>query len=463
MTSYARKLLSCAAALTLGITSAFAFESGSTGADGAFEPAVSTTVTVPESGVFNFTTVTIPSGVTVTFKRNSKNTPITILASGDVLINGTISVNGSDGSGIVPGQGGSGGFMGGYAGVNNMEGRRGEGPGPGTGGKPYTTNTYYGGGGGGGGFGAAGATGGSGSTGVSAAGGSAYGNASLLPLIGGSGGGGGGGNNSYKGGAGGGGGGAIVIASSGTITVNGTVTANGGKGGNSESSPGGGGGGGGSGGAVRLISTTLAGTGTVKATGGSGGSGGGGWAGPGGNGGAGRIRFEYSHTVQIPSTDPVFSQDYPSSVFPATTPSLKIAKINDVAVPSTAGGSYGAPDVTLPYNTPNTIAVLITGTAIPSGTTVSLTASPAIGAVTTASGALDSNLSVSIPITISKTSPSILTASVTYTATASNGGPLYIAGEKIDKIRVATTAGGDSTVTYITADGREIPADKITG
>src|SRR6266850_779576 len=60
------------------------FNSGSTGADGAFNPSSSTTLQVPESGVFNFTTVNIPGPVTVTFTRNSKNTPVTILATGDV-------------------------------------------------------------------------------------------------------------------------------------------------------------------------------------------------------------------------------------------------------------------------------------------------------------------------------------------------------------------------------------------
>ena len=36
------------------------FSSGSTGADGPFAPTTSQTILVPESGVFNFTTVNIP-------------------------------------------------------------------------------------------------------------------------------------------------------------------------------------------------------------------------------------------------------------------------------------------------------------------------------------------------------------------------------------------------------------------
>ena len=37
----------------------------------------------------------IPSGITVTFKRNTANTPIVILATGNVTISGTIDVSGA--------------------------------------------------------------------------------------------------------------------------------------------------------------------------------------------------------------------------------------------------------------------------------------------------------------------------------------------------------------------------------
>ena len=56
----------------------FAFDSGSTGADGAFSPTVNTTLELPPSGVFNFTTVNVPAGVTVTFKKNATNTAMKI-------------------------------------------------------------------------------------------------------------------------------------------------------------------------------------------------------------------------------------------------------------------------------------------------------------------------------------------------------------------------------------------------
>lgn len=62
------------------------FVSGSTGADGTFAPAANTELQLPPDGVFNYTTVNIPDGVTVTFKRNAANTPVYILATGNVTM-----------------------------------------------------------------------------------------------------------------------------------------------------------------------------------------------------------------------------------------------------------------------------------------------------------------------------------------------------------------------------------------
>ena len=65
---------------------ATAFDSGSSGADGAFNPTELTELQLPPDGIFNFTTVTIPAGVTVRFINNATNTPVTILASDNVTI-----------------------------------------------------------------------------------------------------------------------------------------------------------------------------------------------------------------------------------------------------------------------------------------------------------------------------------------------------------------------------------------
>ena len=52
---------------------AWAFTSGSTGADGALTPSVDTEVVLPPGGVLNYTTVNIPEGITVRFKSDQIN------------------------------------------------------------------------------------------------------------------------------------------------------------------------------------------------------------------------------------------------------------------------------------------------------------------------------------------------------------------------------------------------------
>jgi hypothetical protein len=119
---------SIAAICMLWASPAWAFESGSTGADGALNPAVNTVIQLPPSGILNYTTINIPVGVRVTFQKNTLNTPVYLLASGNVTVAGTIDVSGGDstdtgtsGSGNqaddgIPGAGGPGGFAGGIGG-----------------------------------------------------------------------------------------------------------------------------------------------------------------------------------------------------------------------------------------------------------------------------------------------------------------------------------------------------------
>lgn len=441
-----------------------AFTSGSSGIDGDLTPTASIVKQIPDNGVFNFGVVNIPTGVTVTFTKNAANTPVTILATGDVTIGGTISVNGSNGSYIVGGVGGPGGFSGGGGGTLKLIGRRGEGPGGGNGGSPRTDNYYCGGGGGGGSYSTSGGTGGN-SYASGGAGGSTYGNDRLLPLIGGSGGGGGGGTDSYVAGGGGGGGGAIVIASSGVITVSGSITADGGKGdpgGNASGYGGGGGGGsGGSGGAIRVIANSIAGNGSITAKGGTGGSN----CNNGGNGGKGRITLEATSVSM--SSDPPFYLGIVSEVVPANIPSLTISSIGGVNSLTTPKGAYNAPDIILPYNTQNPVSIVLTGINIPVNTPVTVKSTPSVGVSNTAAvvtlthPADESNPNISMAtasLNISFAYPSIITASVTFQLAAAGIEPIYAAGERVESIRVATNLGGKSSVTYITASGREIPA-----
>jgi len=435
-----------------------AFVSGSTGADGAFAPSFNTVLQIPESGVFNFTTVTIPANIVVTFPINVRNPPVTILATGDVTINGTINLNGADAANSLPGAGGPGGFAGGQGGLVNQNGKNGGGPGGGRGGAPRTTVHYGGGSGGGGGYSMAGGIGGtSDGSAPGGSGGIVYGNERIFPAIGGSGGGGGGGTKQFAGGDGGGGGGSLLIASSGTLTINGAIIANGGIGLGGESGYAGGGGGG-SGGSIRLLANMIAGNGILSAVGGAGGAG---YGANGGTGSVGRIRIEAATLLRTGTTTPPPSLGYPYAVEPTDMPSLKISAVGGVSVTGVPRGTFGDPDVILPFNIKNPVTVTVSAVNIPVGQTVTVTALPASGAGTFAAGTLsgtDTASTANIPLNITAAYPSLITATVTYELAAMNIKDFYIAGEKVEWVRVAASLGGKSSVTYITVSGREIPA-----
>lgn len=438
----------------IGYQTAWSFDSGSTGADGAFNPTTDTVVTLPEDGKLNYTTVNIPTGVTVTFTKNAANTPVYILATGNVTIAGTININGANGVSISPGRGGCGGFDGGLgSSLLNSSGGRGMGPG---GGNPGSMYVNVGGGAGGGGFGTSGSNGSGGGycSPCVGTGGGTYGNSSILPLIGGSGGGGGGCGASGMGGAGGGGGGAILIASSGTIAVSGSITANGGTG-TSNSYPSGSGGGG-SGGTIKLMANTITGEGSISARNGAGGGG----TLSGGAGGSGRIRFEANTVTRVASTLPSYSFNYPGLIFVANMPTLKITSVGGMNAPDSPSGKYGAPDITLPSAITNPVTVNISGANIPVGTSVTVTAVPEYGASTSSTGTLsgtDASSTTAASLTLSTTYQSIIMARATFIIQTA----MFYDGEKIEKIRVAATMGKESEIVYITESGKEITAELL--
>lgn len=472
-----------------------AFDSGSTGADGDLSPTVNTVVPLPPSGIFNFTSVNIPTGVTVTFQRNTTNTPVVILASGNVTIAGTLSVSGDSAPGVgaagggaqgddaTPGAGGPGGFDGGRGGKAVAQGFGGTGLGPGGGNagffKPAPDTCVDGNGwasgGTGGGFSAtAGASPrtsfncpGSGYNHTQAGGGVSYGSSRLLPLIGGSGGGGGGGGVTFEGGGGGGGGGAILIAASGTVNVSGALLANGGAGGTANGAGIGGAGGGGSGGAIRIMASTLAGNGTISAVGGAAG----GLSGQTYSvfaataGAAGFVRFEADSITRTAASTPLATSDAPSTVFVAGTPTLRIASVAGVTAPASPTGNA---DITLPASTPNPVTVAFETTGVPVGNTVQLTVTPAFGGRTTAvSPALTgstalatASVNVNLPV-----GPSVLSAQTTYTVVAALGDLLknFAGNERVEKVTLMATLGGPAKAKLITVSGKEyeVPAEVL--
>lgn len=441
-------LLFFAAAQTTVWTQGNPFNSGSTGADGAFAPTANIVVQIPEGGIFNYTTVNIPPGVTVRYRKNARNTPVTILAQGDVTINGVIDISGSNSNGITGGDSGPGGFRGGDGGtgieLDLRAGKPGEGPGGGAGGK---LDNWYG---GGGGFAIAGGNSSAANQERGGFGGPRYGSRTLLPLIGGSGGGGEAAGGSRPGAGGGGGGGAILIASSGSI-IFGNSAAIRANGGSSLFS-----GGGGSGGGIRLIANTITGRPAIEIRGS--------FSGNGGNGSYGYARAEaFDYSNFFPSTsNPNYSLARPNPVTLPNAPQLKITSVGGINAPATPAGSFAAaPDIIVPTTVANPVQVAIQANNVPADTVVQLTLTAEIGDRTNVQSTPLAGTSASSTATASVTLPtmgvSVLTATVSVDGLLAFGGrPVFIDGERIDRVEIAATFGQESRVTYITQAGRRV-------
>ena len=327
------------------------------------------------SGVWNYTSISIAEGVTVTFSPNAANTPVSWLASGDVTIDGTLDISGANaGSNVAPGNEaapGPGGFAGGLGGTaqdisGTFSGTAGAGPG---GGGPGVSS------------GEGGGDAGYQTAGNSTHGGAAYGSRLLVPLTGGSGGGGGASTSNTNGGNGGGGGGAILIAADGTITVDGSILSNGG-------SPNftGGDGGYGSGGGIRLAANTLAGTGQLKALGANGSS-------------HGFIRLEaYSNSFTPSFIFPTPSVVPPIGIQPIQVGTITVTNVAGQPVPEPPAGNPTRPDIV--FASPGDITISFSTTNIPQGTVIDVTVSASGQLVSTQSTAVDGGGNATATLTV---------------------------------------------------------------
>ena len=431
------------------------FSSGSNGTLGAFAPGANTTVALPPDGILNYTTITIPAGVTVSFTPNAANTPVTMLATGDVTINGTVNLNGTNGtngivsSGFVPGKpGGPGGFAGGaggMGGLSNTFGSPGLGPG---GGLPVSTNTsaQYG------QYGASGTF------------------VSLIPLFGGSGGAGGPQFNIsgtiLAGEPGAGGGGAIVIASTTKITIasTGVVTARGGDHVSVFLTLSAGLGGVGSGGAVRLVAPQITNQGILVAAGGRV------LAQAFEVGGTGRIRAEALVFGPFAATNPATSLS--SVLGPVTAasvpalvnlPTLAFTSVGGVAPPAAPTGSFTTADVTLPPTTTNPVSVTLTATNTPAPTTYTIRLLPQFASpvfLNVNSGGSFAVSTVTADVTFPNGRISGIQAFAGFTLTASLA-PI-IDGEPADQVLLAAGYGEPSTLTLVTKSGKEVPVSQLS-
>jgi hypothetical protein len=265
--------------------------------------------------VFRYTEVVIPPGKTVKFENHPSGAPVVWLVSGDVTIEGAVSLNGADGTGgaYTQSAAGPGGWRGGRAFQSELSlGSAGFGPGGGkyAPGESHNAGSYA-------------------TAGSHQPEGPLYGGASAIPLIGGS-----GGAAGNAGDGGGAGGGAILIAAAGTVAISGSLTANGGVANgscffNTPAGPG-------SGGAIRIVGEVISASGVITATG--------------GNsqgcslGGYGRVRLEttsssLSGTIS-PANPPGFSIAVPGE--PAQiwadddAPTVRVTHVGTSSVPSDA-------------------------------------------------------------------------------------------------------------------------------
>jgi hypothetical protein len=291
--------------------------------------------------VFKYSSVNIDAGVTLTFKNHPSKAPVVWLVSGSVTIEGNVSLNGT-GAQVTPAlsEPGPGGFRG-ASGKYSTDVDAGAGFGPGGGVRNAKGGAY-----------------GSGAT--------PYGNPSLIPLIGGSG---GSGYVGYTKGSGAGGG-ALLIASTGTVTVNGQISANGGDGAKyywDDRT------GGGSGGGIRVVCSELVGTGDLDALAGIGGKN--------ATAGLGRIRIERvlnNNTLQVtpsPSVVPLADGDTALIWPPASAPTVKILSIGGVTAPDDPRASFGTQgaDVALPEITTIQVVIETVGVELASQVQVRLT------------------------------------------------------------------------------------------
>ena len=339
---------------------------GSTGGDGALDYSAyansNTNIVIDmhdhPNGVYQYTYVKIPTGVTVSFIPNANNTPVNWLVQNNVVINGIINVSGQPITSSQGSLGGPGGYRGGNAANGNTPATSGQGPGGGAGGASYgyggTSGTY------------------------------SYGNIFLIPLLGGSGGGGSGGSNCggyYPGGTGGGG--AILIAASGSITLSGTILANAG----SELCAGGPG----SGGAVRLVASQITGSGQIQTYG----------------GGAGRIRFDTYDNEFSGNTVGQFSAGIQPIIVPSTgqLPQISISDIGGVPVSPSPTGVLATPDAVISSQQNNPVAVVVNCVNLPLHTLITVSVKPMTGAAVSATGYNDTGTQSSSSTTLSISIP----------------------------------------------------------
>jgi hypothetical protein len=321
------------------------------------------------TGIYQYTSVNIPTNVTVTFIPNANNTPVTWLIQGSCVIAGIVDLSGQSPTDNMGAIGGPGGWRGG-----NGSNLGGSGQGPGGGATGHN-----------GSFGSLGQD----NTGTTNGIGPIYGNQYLLPLLGGS----GGGNyiNGYNQNLpGGGGGGAILIAAPNQIQITGTLQSLGGGGEYGFVSCSSAWGGGGSGGAIRLVCSQLVGNGRINVSGGMGigWQTCGGWQVYFGSGGAGRIRLDVLDNSFGGTISGIASSGFQPVLNSGTgaTAQLVVSSVGGVPISSSPSGILAIPDAILSAQQNNPIPVVVNCANLPLNSQITVSVKPMNGSAVSATG-----------------------------------------------------------------------------
>jgi len=354
----------------LGLTGSLHGQSFNAGSDGSLGDVIitnNTTMNLPPDGKLHFRNLTVNSGFTLSFARNARNTPVFILSQSNVVVNGTINLDGGTRTLNTGGLGGPGGFDGGKPGFGaEVPPGDGYGPGGGHGGLNACTDA------------ANVAVGAGHGTTRSSFSGTIYGNTLLIPLVGGSGG--GGGANDPNGG-GGGGGGAIMIAANNRVAVNGSILARGGNGSFCLN--------GGSGGAIRLLSFTVEGSGSLNTS-------------PiNGNAGSGRVRIDTVIRTGVNFTIAgVSSIGGNLLVFPPTVPTLTVTE----AAGNTVTNGSGPVVFILPFGSTTNRTIRIQAQDFARNVPIRVTLTPDSGAQRVFDANVDNSslnpVVVDVPVTV---------------------------------------------------------------
>jgi len=222
--------------------------------------------------------------------------------------------------------------------------------------------------------------------------------------------------------------------------------------------------GGGAGGAIRLVANTIAGNAVLDVSGGGGGNINECGSVDGGLGAFGFIRIQgFDLSNFTPSVTPnnatAISVLRPPSLL-ESVPQLRIASVAGIVPIDPPNGSLiGPPDITVPTPQTGPVDVVIQGANVPVAAVVQVTLTPDIGTRTTVSATLAGTLATSTAtasLTLPTSGQSVISATTTIDLTLAQAEPLFINGERVDRIEVAAAFGRASEVTYITRSGKRI-------